>query len=79
MAKVKQRPLNPYIAGNAIAGEFGFFGREDIFQLVEEELAPGSHQNAVALSGSDALARHLSCCSSNDACHHHLSSQFTLI
>lgn len=51
MAKAKRRPINPYVAGNAIADEFGFFGREDIFQLVEEELAPGSHQNAVILVG----------------------------
>ncbi|MCP4363114.1 MAG: hypothetical protein GY796_34365, partial [Chloroflexi bacterium] len=38
--------INPYIAGNPVYGEFGFFGRADILRQVEQILAaPG--QNAV--------------------------------
>jgi len=34
----KHRPLNPYIAGSALDGPVGFFGRKDILRLVETEL-----------------------------------------
>ncbi len=50
------RPLNPYISGNPIAGEQGFFGREDILRQVERTLAaPG--QNAVVLFGQRRIGK----------------------
>lgn len=46
----KHKPLNPYIAGSALDGPEGFFGRDDILRLVETELR-SPHQNAVVLFG----------------------------
>jgi len=52
----KQKPLNPYIAGSALDGPAGFFGREDILRLVETELrAP--QQNAVVLFGQRRIGK----------------------
>lgn len=49
-------PLNPYIAGNPIAGEQGFFGREDVLRQVERAIvAPG--QNAVVIFGQRRIGK----------------------
>jgi formylglycine-generating enzyme required for sulfatase activity len=51
-----QVPLNPYIAGSALDGPAGFFGREDVLRLVETELrAP--QQNAVVLFGQRRIGK----------------------
>ncbi len=50
------RPLNPYIAGNPITGEQGFFGREDVLRQVERIFsAPG--QNAVVIFGQRRIGK----------------------
>ena len=49
MAKTRQ-PLNPYIAGKAVGGERGFFGRQDILREVERTLT-SPDQNALVLFG----------------------------
>lgn len=41
--------VNPYIAGNPVHGDFGFFGRADILRRVKQVLATAG-QNAVILS-----------------------------
>ena len=43
-------PRNPYIAGRALADARGFFGRTDIFRLVQTVLSQ-SDQNAIVLFG----------------------------
>jgi tetratricopeptide (TPR) repeat protein len=50
------RPLNPYIAGSALGGPEGFFGREDILSLVQTELR-SPHQNAVVLFGQRRIGK----------------------
>ena len=45
-----QQPLNPYIAGRAVGGERGFFGRQDILREVERTLT-SPDQNALVLFG----------------------------
>lgn len=47
---------NPYIAGAAIGGEHGFFGRESIFQEVEQTLLQ-PHNNAVVLQGQRRIGK----------------------
>lgn len=56
MTKRKHKPLNPYIAGSALDGPEGFFGREDILRLVETELR-SPHQNAVVLFGQRRIGK----------------------
>ncbi|MBM3127783.1 MAG: hypothetical protein FJ009_04010 [Chloroflexi bacterium] len=43
-------PRNPYIAGKALNDARGFFGREDVFRLVETVLS-SPDQNSVVLFG----------------------------
>lgn len=48
--------INPYIAGNPVHGDFGFFGRVDILRQVEQILAaPG--QSAVILYGPRRIGK----------------------
>jgi AAA+ ATPase superfamily predicted ATPase len=47
---------NPYIAGKALGDERGFFGREDIFQLVETTLS-STDQNALVLFGQRRIGK----------------------
>ncbi len=48
--------INPYIAGNPVHGDIGFFGRRDILRQVERILAaPG--QNAVVLFGQRRVGK----------------------
>ena len=48
--------INPYIAGNPVHGDMGFFGRRDILRQVERILAtPG--QNAVVLFGQRRVGK----------------------
>lgn len=56
MTDRKHRPLNPYIAGSALDGPGGFFGREDILRLVETELR-SPHKNAVVLFGQRRIGK----------------------
>ncbi len=56
MAKRQHKPLNPYIAGSALDGAAGFFGRADILRLVETELR-SPHQNAVVLFGQRRIGK----------------------
>ena len=56
MAKRQHKPLNPYIAGSALDGATGFFGRADILRLVESELR-SPHQNAVVLFGQRRIGK----------------------
>lgn len=46
-------PLNPYIAGKSLTGDCGFFGRKDIFELVQKELA----RNAIVLFGQRRIGK----------------------
>lgn len=46
-------PLNPYIAGKSLAGDSGVFGRQDIFDLVETELA----RSAIVLFGQRRIGK----------------------
>jgi len=49
-------PVNPYIAGNPLWGDHGFFGRADILQWVENELSnPGT--NALVLFGQRRVGK----------------------
>ena len=50
------RPLNPYIAGNPIAGEQGFFGREDVLRQVERSFS-ATGQNAVVIFGQRRIGK----------------------
>ncbi len=44
---------NPYVAGNPIGGEKGFFGRQDIFTWVNSELhVPGNSKTNVSFQVS---------------------------
>ena len=52
----QHKPLNPYIAGSALDGPQGFFGRKDILRLVESELRT-PHQNAVVLFGQRRIGK----------------------
>ena len=49
-------PRNPYIAGKALGDERGFFGREDIFRLVETALS-SPDQNALVLFGQRRIGK----------------------
>ena len=49
-------PRNPYIAGKALSDEHGFFGREDIFRLVETALSSPAH-NALVLFGQRRIGK----------------------
>lgn len=46
-------PLNPYIAGKSLSGESGFFGRRDVFDLVQTELT----RNAIVLFGQRRIGK----------------------
>jgi tetratricopeptide (TPR) repeat protein len=49
-------PVNPYVAGNPLKGEKGFFGRQDILEWVTQELRnPGT--NALVLSGQRRIGK----------------------
>jgi len=52
----KLAPRNPYVAGKALGDAGGFFGREDIFRLVETVLS-SSAQNAVVLFGQRRIGK----------------------
>lgn len=49
-------PRNPYIAGKALADSRGFFGREDIFRVVETVLS-SPDQNSVVLFGQRRIGK----------------------
>ena len=51
-----QQPLNPYIAGRAVGGERGFFGRQDILREVERTLT-SPDQNALVLFGQRRIGK----------------------
>ena len=51
-------PRNPYVAGKALGDERGFFGREDIFRLVETALS-SPDQNALVLFGQRRIGKTL--------------------
>lgn len=53
-------PRNPYIAGKALGDERGFFGREDVFRLVETALR-SPDQNAVVLFGQRRIGSSRAC------------------
>jgi len=48
-------PRNPYIAGKALNDARGFFGREDVFRVVQTELS-SPDLNAVVLFGQRRVA-----------------------
>jgi len=50
-----QQPLNPYVAGKAVGGERGFFGRQDVLREVERTLT-SPDQNALVLFGQRRIA-----------------------
>ena len=52
----KLPPRNPYIAGKALGDAHGFFGREDIFRLVETVLS-SPDQNALVLFGQRRIGK----------------------
>ncbi|NJN66171.1 MAG: tetratricopeptide repeat protein [Chloroflexaceae bacterium] len=56
MMMVDSIPHNPYIAGRKLNQPHSFFGREDIFHLVETELALPD-QNAVVLFGQRRIGK----------------------
>ena len=49
-------PRNPYIAGKALGDPRGFFGREDVFRLVETVLS-SPDQNSVVLFGQRRIGK----------------------
>lgn len=49
-------PLNPYIAGNPIGGDDGFYGRDDILRDVTQVLAH-RQQNAIVLYGQRRIGK----------------------
>ncbi|MCX7841080.1 MAG: ATP-binding protein [Anaerolineae bacterium] len=49
-------PRNPYIAGKALNDSRGFFGREDVFRLVETVLS-SPDQNSVVLFGQRRIGK----------------------
>ncbi len=49
-------PRNPYIAGKALGDARGFFGREDVFRLVETVLS-SPDQNSVVLFGQRRIGK----------------------
>jgi tetratricopeptide (TPR) repeat protein len=49
-------PRNPYVAGRALSDARSFFGREDVFRLVETVLSQ-SHQNAIVLFGQRRIGK----------------------
>lgn len=49
-------PQNPYIAGSALGGERGFFGREDILREVERTLRR-EEDNAIVLYGQRRIGK----------------------
>lgn len=51
-------PRNPYIAGKALGDARGFFGREDVFRLVQTALS-SSDQNSVVLFGQRRIGQTL--------------------
>jgi formylglycine-generating enzyme required for sulfatase activity len=50
------RPRNPYIAGKALGGRAGFFGRQAILDWVESELC-NPNQNSLILYGQRRIGR----------------------
>jgi tetratricopeptide (TPR) repeat protein len=52
----KRKPQNPYIAGRALNSQRGFFGREDVFQLIEQVLA-SPDDNAIVLFGQRRIGK----------------------
>ena len=50
------RPHNPYIAGRSLGEERGFFGREDLFSLVEAELS-SPDWNAIVFYGQRRVGK----------------------
>jgi hypothetical protein len=49
-------PRNPYVAGRAISSARGFWGRADVFRVVQEELAH-PERNAVVLFGQRRIGK----------------------
>ena len=49
-------PRNPYIAGKALNDERGFFGRDDVFRVVQSELEQPD-RNAVVLFGQRRIGK----------------------
>ena len=47
---------NPYIAGNPIKSEPGFYGREDVFREVQR-LLNNSNENALVLYGQRRIGK----------------------
>ncbi len=43
--------INPYIAGNPVTGSEMFFGREDVFEFVRQNLIGRHHDSAIVLYG----------------------------
>jgi WD40 repeat protein len=43
--------VNPYIAGNPVTGSKMFFGREDVFKFVQDNLVGQHRDNVIVLSG----------------------------
>lgn len=54
--KAVAKAANPYIAGRALSEDRGFFGREDILDLVETELS-SPDRNAVVLFGQRQIGK----------------------
>jgi tetratricopeptide (TPR) repeat protein len=50
------KPRNPYIAGKALGSDQGFFGRQDVFEMVESTLA-GNQTNAIVLFGQRRIGK----------------------
>jgi tetratricopeptide (TPR) repeat protein len=50
------QPINPYVAGNPLRGEKGFFGRQDTLQWVERELRNPA-TNALVLAGQRRIGK----------------------
>ena len=50
------QPVNPYVVGNPLRGEKGFFGRQDTLEWVSRELRnPGT--NALVLAGQRRIGK----------------------
>jgi hypothetical protein len=45
------KPINPYIAGNPVTGREMFFGREEVFEFIQQALKGRHQDNAIVLYG----------------------------
>src|SRR6185503_8290535 len=56
MSSASLSPLNPYVAGRALDEDRGFFGRDEVFKMVETEFH-SPDRNAIVLFGQRRIGK----------------------